>query len=247
MGYTHYLYREKNLNPEQFKKVVQDFRKMQPIFTKLGIQLRNWAGDPNKQPEVTDTQIAFNGNEKCGHEQRNLGITWPAKGANGVGYAYERGEVAKCKTVVTMLKQAGWDDGNILQDGETPNSDADGKEELRANDSDIGGTWFAGLKLMTRTCGGDCSHESFVLNRDFKPEEWMNPKENGMYFQCCKTAYKPYDLAVNCAMIIAKHHLKEQIIVHSDGELDNWKDAMQLCQNVLGYGNEFDFDKDEDE
>src|SRR3990167_7924502 len=30
--------------------------------------------------------------------------------------------------------------------------------------TDVKGTWFAGAKLSTRTCGGNCSHESFVLN-----------------------------------------------------------------------------------
>lgn len=103
---------------------------------------------------------------------------------------------------------------------------------------DIGGQWFAGLKLNTRTCDGDCSHESFVLEKEMRTEKWQKP-EQGKYFTFCKTAYKPYDVAVNVCLIIAKHYLKSQIKVSSDGELHHWKDAMKLCQRMLGYGLDF--------
>jgi len=247
MGYTHYFDAEPHLDPDRFKNVVLDFKKMLPVFQKLGIQLCHWDGDPEIKLEVTNKVIAFNGNAKCGHEQRNLGITWPSDNANGVDFAYEQGAEVPCKTVVTMLNKLGYKDSNIVQNGKIPSSEPDGKESLRANDSDVSGSWFAGLQLKTRTCGGDCSHESFVLNKDFVPEEWQKPKANGKYFQFCKTAYKPYDLAVNCALIIAKHHLGDQIEVRSDGTLKQWSDSMQLCQNVSGYGNDFRFDEEEEE
>jgi len=100
------------------------------------------------------------------------------------------------------------------------------------------GTWFAGALLRQRTCGGDCSHESFVLERILKPGEWQKP-EAGKYFEFCKTAYKPYDLAVTAALIIAQHHLGNLIVVSSDGEEQHWFDAKQLCQMELGYGMDF--------
>ena len=40
-----------------------------------------------------------------------------------------------------------------------------------------------------------------------------------------------------------EHHLKEQIEVHSDGELENWSDAMLFCERLLGYGQDFVFDE----
>ena len=109
-------------------------------------------------------------------------------------------------------------------------------------DGDVGGVWFAGLQLNTRTCDGDCSHESFCLPRVLTLDEWRKP-ERGKYFEFCKTAYKPYDLAVTACLIIAKHHLGGAIFVKSDGELDAWKDSMALCQKMLGYGEDFKLDE----
>jgi len=63
----------------------------------------------------------------------------------------------------------------------------------------------------------------------------------GLYFQCCKTAYKPYDLAVIICLIIAKHHLGKDLLVSSDGELSHWQDGMLICQKILGYGLDFSF------
>lgn len=107
------------------------------------------------------------------------------------------------------------------------------------------GTWFAGALLSHRMCGGDCSHESFILERIFKPESWEKPKA-GTFFAFCKTAYKPYDLAVTACLVIAKHHLGDLITVHSDGDTPDWADARQICETVLGYGNEvvLDFEKE---
>lgn len=104
----------------------------------------------------------------------------------------------------------------------------------------VDGNWFAGLKVNTRTCGGDCSHETFCLEQK---QDTKRESENGYYFNCTKTAYKPYDLAVNVCLIIAKHHLKNQIIIHSDGDLLQWSDAIQLCEHFLGYGSELNLNE----
>ena len=100
--------------------------------------------------------------------------------------------------------------------------------------------------MGTRTCGGDCSHESFYLPRVYKPDA-HDQLRGGKFFGFTKTAYKPYDLAVNAALIIAKHHLGGAVVVRSDGELEHWKDGMALCQQILGYGNEFRLDQEEEE
>ena len=238
MGYTHYFRHKQVLNKENFLKVVEDFKKMMPVFQTLGIELKNYAGDPTKEPEIKPTLIAFNGNEKCGHEERDLGIAWPAKDAHGIGLGYIPAEPVECSTTNTLLTEKGFSSDQIISNGQVPVLTPTGGQMLRANDSDVAGTWFAGCHLKTRTCGGDCSHESFVLPQKFKAEKWQKP-ENGLFFSFCKTAYKPYDLAVNCALIIAQHHLGDEIAVSSDGDIAQWSDAMQLCQNVVGYGNEF--------
>ncbi len=105
------------------------------------------------------------------------------------------------------------------------------------------GNWFAGAQLQKRTCGGDCSHETMAFPRIMKLEKWQEPK-NGLYFEFCKTAFKPYDLAVIALLIIAKHYLKEKIKVSSDGTDEQWFDGKFICQNVLGYGLDFKLSED---
>jgi len=72
-----------------------------------------------------------------------------------------------------------------------------------------------------------------------KIDEWNKPNEKNLYFECCKTAFRPYDLAVISFLIIAKHYLKNNIIVSSDGEDCHWFDGKMLCQMILGYGLEY--------
>lgn len=103
------------------------------------------------------------------------------------------------------------------------------------------GNWFAGALLSKRCCDGDCSHETFHFSRMLKPQTWEKP-ENGRYFAFCKTAFKPYDLAVTAFLVIAKHHLGDRLIVRSDGDEDHWQDARWLCELELGYGLAFQLD-----
>jgi hypothetical protein len=171
-------------------------------------------GNGSDEPIISVEEVCFNGREKCGHEKHELGITWPSKIAGGVAVPFQ---------------------------------------ENAEN-----GSWFAGAQLDKRMCGGDCSHESVyfprVLNDDCKPIEkiayyngnvpvYNSEDEVGLYFEFCKTAFKPYDLAVITFLIIAKSHLKELLIVESDGEDGHWFDGKMLCQLVLGYGLHFNFDK----
>ena len=121
-----------------------------------------------------------------------------------------------------------------------PSRDAQG---IAAPGEDVKvGTWFAGVELQKRSCDGDCSHETFVFPRVLKPHEWEKPRKNGLYFDFCKTAFKPYDLAVTAFLVIAKHYLGDSLIVHSDGDEPHWQDARWLCQLELGYGLEFRLD-----
>jgi len=69
-------------------------------------------------------------------------------------------------------------------------------------------------------------------------EDWKTPKESGLYREYCKTAFRPYDLAVNAFLVIAKHYLGENLKVGSDGKVEHWIDAVQICQNAFGYGLE---------
>jgi hypothetical protein len=50
------------------------------------------------------------------------------------------------------------------------------------------------------------------------------------------------DLAVNAFLVIAKHHLGEEIRVSSDGEIQHWVEGIALCRVHLGYEEAYQFD-----
>lgn len=104
----------------------------------------------------------------------------------------------------------------------------------------IVGNWFIGVQLRRRTCNGDCSYEPFIFDRI---AEEPKPDQDDPYlrtFEYCKTGFRPYDLAVQCALLIGKHHLRDRFTVTSGGSDWHWNDARRLCYLHLGYPlNEF--------
>jgi hypothetical protein len=227
MGYTHYYDVSAEFDEISFGKISADFKKIIPPLKHLGVILADGAGE--NHPTISPTEICFNGLTKCGHEERELGITWPAKSASGIN----------------------------------PNKVGQQLQEL------VSGKWFAGAELSTRVCGGDCSHETFSLEQKLqttitrydgstyqdeprkKYEGYTNSDgtkkitpENqiGKYFQCTKTTFKPYDLAVTVCLVIAKQYFGENIVIRSDGSMENWHEAMNLCHHFLGYGRGFCLD-----
>jgi len=217
MGYTHYWYLIPEFDEKEFEKVATDFKKMIVPLQHLGVKLAGRGG--GDYPVISPTEIGFNGMNKCGHTERDLGVTWPSKSAKGV----------KKNSVDTILADI------------------------------VNGHWFAGANLESRACDGQCSHETFTLDQHFEysfprqdgttyEKEPINKRDGdpanhiGRFFDCTKTAYKPYDLAVNVCLIIAKRHLKHAILVTSDGEDKDWEEARQLCQHFLGYGQKFKLD-----
>lgn len=112
-------------------------------------------------------------------------------------------------------------------------------------DKPIDGDWFAGAQLESRSCGGDCSHESFSIPLVFEPEPYNKTTDDGLFFNFCKTAFKPYDLAVTAALVVLKKHLGDSIRISSDGEDCHWFDAKMVCQQELGYGMDFNLDNGE--
>jgi len=81
---------------------------------------------------------------------------------------------------------------------------------------------------MMRRCVGQCCHEDFLLGKHYTAG-W------------CKTAFKPYDVAVTAALLIAKHHWGETFEITSCGPNAQWWDAKLICQRILGYGASFKF------
>ncbi|MDM5277149.1 hypothetical protein QUF95_07135 [Paenibacillus silvae] len=83
---------------------------------------------------------------------------------------------------------------------------------------------------------GVCSerYEDFVFSRVLVLREWDEPDENDQYFQFCKTSAYPYDQAVIAFLLIAKHHLKQDIAFQSDVGAKKLDAAKKLCQTTLG-------------
>ena len=54
-------------------------------------------------------------------------------------------------------------------------------------------------------------------------------------------SYKPYDVAVTAARLIAKHHWRELLEITSAGSDTQWLGCQLVCQLVLGYGASFRF------
>lgn len=70
---------------------------------------------------------------------------------------------------------------------------------------------------------GDLGHETFMLERI---------PSGGFNF--CKTARKPYDLAVQAVLLIAKHH-DPDFSFSSDGGNDEWRVARDFVKELFGY------------
>jgi hypothetical protein len=109
----------------------------------------------------------------------------------------------------------------------------------KSADQALCSAWFAGVVLNQRACNGDCSYETFYFPR-WIPQQY-SAREDGYFFGCCKTAFRPYDLAVQVFLVIAKQHLGNAMIVKSDGNMRQWQDAVRLCENVLSIGFDFEF------
>ncbi|MBV8630319.1 MAG: hypothetical protein JOZ83_05305, partial [Silvibacterium sp.] len=99
----------------------------------------------------------------------------------------------------------------------------------------IVGSWFIGVQLRRRTCNGNCSYEPFIFERVLEKDDARRK-----VFDYCKTGFRPYDLAVQCALLIAKRHVSYGFEVASGGSDWHWNDARRLCYLHLGYPlNEF--------
>lgn len=85
---------------------------------------------------------------------------------------------------------------------------------------------------------GELSHETFCLERITETTAHTQRDDNGLIFNFCKTARKPYDIAVCSALIIAKKHFGESIMISSDGDNEEWQESKALCQKILGYGDD---------
>jgi hypothetical protein len=62
------------------------------------------------------------------------------------------------------------------------------------------------------------------------------PESEGRVRASCDTALLPYDLAVCAALLIAKYHLGDALLLHSDGKAEElgWPLAREVAGTALG-------------
>ena len=69
---------------------------------------------------------------------------------------------------------------------------------------------------------GEDGHETFLFQ--YPPdltEKFIQKDEDGFVFSFCKTARKPYDIAVTKCLLILKEYLKGDMKLSSDGDFSN--------------------------
>jgi hypothetical protein len=92
------------------------------------------------------------------------------------------------------------------------------------------------VTVKHRCCNGRCSFETFAFPRIMGADQHDSA---GLFCDSVKTAFRPYDIGVTALLLIAKRHLGDRFVVHSNGGDGQWADAKRICQEVLGYGDWF--------
>lgn len=137
-----------------------------------------------------------------------------------------------------------WNCGHVRNDDVVIPSPAIDAAGIGSSVNAVDGSYFGmGTLLKHRACDGNCSYETFRLARICGEIDRIR---DGRYSDSCKTGFRPYDLAVQCVLLIAKHHLENHIQVWSGGSDFHWNDARLLCYVHLGYSlTQYRIDRDE--
>ena len=110
-----------------------------------------------------------------------------------------------------------------------PNGD-DTDVKLAGWDGEVGTKPKFTDELVSFNGVGADAHETFLIAQTFEaPDYRPDPDEEGLHFAFCKTARKPYDIAVTASLAVLKHHLGDAIRVSSDGDFDEWADGLALA------------------
>lgn len=62
----------------------------------------------------------------------------------------------------------------------------------------------------------------------------------------CKTESLPYNVCVQAALIVLKHHMPGLIHVSSDVGLHDWSRAVEVVIGAVGYGEDFRLDESDE-
>ena len=78
----------------------------------------------------------------------------------------------------------------------------------------------------------DEGHETFYIHREFS-SSYPQFDKRGRAYAFCKTAQKPYDIAV-CACLVIFQHWFTDIKVSSEGNISDWEPAIKAVRSVFG-------------
>jgi hypothetical protein len=87
-------------------------------------------------------------------------------------------------------------------------------------------------ELVSFNGKGELGHETFFVPKVRDSAEWERA-EKGLWFDFCKTARKPYDVAVVASLIAFKLRFPKTIL-SSDGHAGDLIDGRKLASEVLG-------------
>ena len=90
----------------------------------------------------------------------------------------------------------------------------------------------------------DGGHETFYFCKKVSDEYELSSAENGLCFSFCKTARKPYDRYVTACLMLAKFYFKDDIIISSDGDIEDWQEGIELIQEKLNVALEINKEED---
>lgn len=96
-------------------------------------------------------------------------------------------------------------------------------ERAKQNDKFQIGLFWNDLSITDNEIRYDGGHETFVLERKPKNHPWRAEEE--WVFNFCKTARKEYDGLVTATLLLAKHHLGDEIKIKSDGDEQEWAEG----------------------
>ena len=86
-------------------------------------------------------------------------------------------------------------------------------------------------EIMFNGVGEDC-HETFCLYQNRRPlESWQTKDQHGGDF--CKTARKPYDVAVTAILCYLESCWDGKFSASSDGDLEDWTAGLELARRAL--------------
>jgi len=100
--------------------------------------------------------------------------------------------------------------------------------------------YISGPYLETRSCGGSCAGEPFVVDRRYIARDWERTEEPGRYACSCMTHFKPYDLIVTAALVRLKERLRDAIQISSENPEHGFEDAKRFCRDLFGWASYFE-------